>query len=366
MSRNRRPERTTLTDREELNAGRVLIVQDDQTGRLGRRVRDLDRHTDELQQEAAGQGTRLDDLEGKMEEFWKEAGPTQPSAEELEPVRIDDDLLLSDKEVHEVRQRLPDLCLSLDLPDADGDWDAYMRDIDAYIERHGIEVNRDPLTQLLPAGRAAQVMQRFDQDYRATPWDKWDWGMIGFAVVAGSLLDYFLVATPGAAFKGRPQRGSPVTGWLREQSEKLAPMAGTDGLQRNAFQQFVVGLTTKAEAWAKVPYDEVSPKLGLTPNTHRVAAIGHDPILGLVFGAKDIVTGNSHSSTPTAGGKSFRAGPPARRASSRPWSRSSSTASQTCSPRGAFRRRSFRPCRSSASIPDSHSAREAIRFPSRT
>ncbi|MCY3663298.1 MAG: hypothetical protein OXH28_10855 [bacterium] len=82
-----------------------------------------------------------------------------------------------------------------------------------------------------------------------------------------------------------------VTG-LSAQSEKLSPMAGTDGLQRSAFQQWVAELTTNAEDWAKVPYDVVKPKIGLTPNTHRVATIGHDPGLGLVFGTNDIIRGN--------------------------------------------------------------------------
>ncbi len=40
-----------------------------------------------------------------------------------------------------------------------------------------------------------------------------------------------------------------------------------------------------------MPYDVVSPKLGLTPNVHRLASLGHDPLLGLVFGVGDILSG---------------------------------------------------------------------------
>lgn len=292
MSRNRLSKRTTLNARKEQNTGRVLIVQNDQAERLGRRVRDLGRLADELQREAGAQSPRLDDLEGEMERLWREPGLSRPRAEELERVPIDPDLLPSDREMLEIRQRLPDLSLGLELPDADGDWDAYILDVDAYIERHGIDVDRDPLTQLLPAGRVAEIVRRFDEDYGPTPWDKWDWTTIGLTVAAGFLLDYFRVATPdGKAFKGVPQRGSPVTKWLKDQSEKLAPMKGKDGLQRNAFQQWVAELATKAEVWARVPYDKTKPKIGLTPNTHRVASLGHDPVLGLVFGTMDIVRG---------------------------------------------------------------------------
>ena len=63
-------------------------------------------------------------------------------------------------------------------------------------------------------------------------------------------------------------------------------------IERNPFQLWVAGLTTAAEKWAKVPYDIVSPKLGLTPNVHRLASLGHDPLLGLVFGVRDIISGS--------------------------------------------------------------------------
>ncbi|MXZ17260.1 MAG: hypothetical protein F4069_09155 [Rhodothermaceae bacterium] len=68
-------------------------------------------------------------------------------------------------------------------------------------------------------------------------------------------------------------------------------MKGNDDINRNVFQQWVAELTTAAEKWAKVPYDVVSPKLGLTPRTHRLASLGHDPLLGLVFGVMDIISG---------------------------------------------------------------------------
>lgn len=290
--------RTRVTIRKE--AERAALAQRDQLARLVKKESTLQKATVAADGENSDQAGRLDDLESQAEEMEARLlqsgailGPSGPDdgTSPHEPP-IDGDLLPSEIELQEIRARLPDLSLNLDLTDAGGDWDAFVREVDAYIGTHGIDVDQDPLTQLLPAGSAAEVIRQFDQDYGPTPWDKWDWGVLGFAVLAGSLLDYFLVATPGNAFKGVPQRGSPVTSWLREQSEKLAPMAGSDGLQRNAFQQWVAGLTTKAEDWAKVPYDVVKPKIGLTPNTHRVASPGHDPGLGLVFGAKDIITGN--------------------------------------------------------------------------
>ena len=103
--------------------------------------------------------------------------------------------------------------------------------------------------------------------------------MVALAVLVGAVTDYLLVATPGGSFKGQPQRGSPLTAWMKEQSKKLAPMKGSDDLERNAFQHWIAELTTAAEKWAKVPYDVIIPKVGLTPNVHRLAALGHDPLL---------------------------------------------------------------------------------------
>ena len=103
-------------------------------------------------------------------------------------------------------------------------------------------------------------------------------------MIIGALTDYLLVATPRGSFKGKPQRESPLTAWMKEQSKNLAPMTGRDDIERNALQQCIAKLTTAAEKWAKVPYDVVIPKLGLTPNVHRLASLGHDPLLGLVSG----------------------------------------------------------------------------------
>ncbi|MDE2795898.1 MAG: hypothetical protein OXL34_13845 [Gemmatimonadota bacterium] len=75
-------------------------------------------------------------------------------------------------------------------------------------------------------------------------------------------------------------------------------MKGADDIERNAFQQWIAELTTAAEKWAKVPYDVVSPKDGLTPNVHRLASLGHDPLLGLVFGVGDILSGTGEPGLP--------------------------------------------------------------------
>ena len=268
---------------------RALVVEKHQIERLTRTFARQDRHAAGLEGEAERQAESLTELEAALAEAWRAAGLPRPDEREILAQEIDERLEVSDAERRTIHRGLPDLSSGLAVPNAECDWDVYLKEIDRYAAEHALDTEGDPLEQLLPPHRAAEIRRQFDRDFGPTPWDKWDWTTIGLTVLAGTLLDYFLVATPGATFKGEPQRGSPVTGWMKEQSTKLAPMSGMDDLRRNPFQQWTAGLTTKAEDWAKVPYDVVSPKIDLTPNTHRLAAIGHDPILGLAFGAKDII-----------------------------------------------------------------------------
>jgi hypothetical protein len=281
--------------RIQREAERAALAERDQLTKVARKLSTLQSATDTADVEIQANAHRLDEVDSRandIEAQLRQFGVLDLDDGSLPPdLPIDPDLLPTEAELREIRERIPDLSLNLEIPDADGDWAEYMRGVDRYIEDHGIDTSRDPLSQLLPADQAARVIQKFDRDFGPTRWDKWDYGAIGVTVLAGTLLDYFLVATPGASFEGKPQRGSPVTSWLTEQSEKLAPISSGDEMSRNSFQRRVAGLTTRAERWAKAPYDVVSPKLDLTPNTHRLAAIGHDPLLGLVFGVKDVVCG---------------------------------------------------------------------------
>ena len=273
----------------------AALAQRDQLSRLERQVGRAQRRTAELIEKTNGQFDGLFDIQDKLNQIRRHLTAMEPdrqrwpAADEATTQELLQRTQPSEAELDTALQQWPDLSLGLTVPTAEGDWKGYSQEVSRYIEEHGIDVGEDPLAQLLPADRAAEICRRFDRDFGPTPWDRWDYGAVGLTVLGGTLLDYFLVATPGASFKGVPQRASPATLWLKEQSRKLAPKAAPDGLGRNAFQELVAGLTTKAEAWAKVPYDVISPKLDLTPNTHRLAAIGHDPLVGLVFGARDII-----------------------------------------------------------------------------
>ncbi len=270
-------------------AEQAALVQRFQLDALKRALQSLEAHLTTLESESARQRNELSRLDEEVARIYAQAGLTRPPYQPrpATPERIDhgapEDHRPFPHETTAVHRPSPDPPTFVAPPDLGKNWDEYTRNVERYIADHGIEVAPDPLAQLLPPERAAEIRRRFHADFGPAPWDRWDYQVVALAVIVGALTDYLLVATPGGSFKGKPQRESPLTAWMKEQSKKLAPMSDGDAIERNTFQQWIAGLTTAAEKWGKVPYDVVSPKLGLTPNVHRLASLGHDPLLGLVF-----------------------------------------------------------------------------------
>lgn len=281
-----------MNERTRREAERVALAQRSQLAILLRDFQRLDRHFAAVELESARQSGELSRLKEQIAAIRDHTGTPYPSAEDLAAVDIAAHPQPSARTTRTDRPRPPSPTTNLAPPALGDDWDAYLRNVERYFADHGIDATQDPLPQLLPAHRAAEIQRQFKADFGPAPWDRWDYGAVAVAVLVGAVLDYLLVATPGGNFKGEPQRGSPLTAWMKDQSEKLAPIRSSDNIQRNAFQQWIAELTTAAEKRAKVPYDLVSPKkLGLTPNVHRLATPGHDPLLGLVFGVRDIMRG---------------------------------------------------------------------------
>ena len=253
---------------------KILLVQDHQVRTLHDHLGILEEHATDLRNNATDRSEALSDLDARMSDLFAAVGMARPGDRELGNVEIADHLLLSESEVVAIQQQLPDLSLGIAVPDGEVGWTSYLKEVDRYVLDNGIDLDRDPLEQLLPPHRAAEIYHQFGEDYGDSPWDKWDYGAVALSVLVGVLLDYFIVATPvGGKFRGEPQRGSPLTRWMRDKSN-------SPGLN---------GLTEWAEKHAKVPYDRVRPRDGRTPNAHRLSSLGHDPLFGLVFGVIDVL-----------------------------------------------------------------------------
>ncbi|MBP0010436.1 MULTISPECIES: hypothetical protein [unclassified Roseofilum] len=108
-----------------------------------------------------------------------------------------------------------------------------------------------------------------------------DYAVVGITGLVATLLDFFVVAIPkDINYLGKSQqKGSQFTGWLR-----------TLGMDNGKLHPFLKW----CEKVCKVPYDKsiCSDIPGLTPKTHRLLSLGHDPLFGLIFGIFDILNGS--------------------------------------------------------------------------
>lgn len=106
---------------------------------------------------------------------------------------------------------------------------------------------------------------------------------VAIAVAAGLLsaaVDILLVGVPQKTLGG--MTAAPLSNYIRDHIEGI----------------FTPEQLKKLEAAAKVPYDAPINKgftetrvEGLRPGMHRLYSLGHDPLLGLVVGVSDVLTG---------------------------------------------------------------------------
>lgn len=113
--------------------------------------------------------------------------------------------------------------------------------------------------------------------------DKLDWAICGVAGILAALVDIVLIQMPQhpGFLGGEPVAGGPLANWLKARiNQSLTPAEVRQLEQAN---------------W--VPYDAAhsshlsEPVAGLSPSTHRFHSLGHDPLLGFIFGVKDILLG---------------------------------------------------------------------------
>lgn len=164
---------------------------------------------------------------------------------------------------------------------AEADLDKLARLAKARLERLGIDVARDPLTQILPGGEIARSLRAYADEHGDVSWDAADWAVVISAGVLATLIDIVVLRTPKKVTlrTGEERTGSPLTMWLNEHSE---------GIHQRFLKQF--------ERQAKVPYDANSTKatggaVTMGPRNHRLKSLGHDPLVGFFYGVQDIMQG---------------------------------------------------------------------------
>ncbi len=111
--------------------------------------------------------------------------------------------------------------------------------------------------------------------------DATDYAICGVAGLLAALVDWFLIGMPKhpGFLGGKASEGGPLSNWIKEKiNSSLTP----EEIAR-----------LEKENW--VPYDpstntNLSESVpGLSPSLHRLHSLGHDPILGFIFGVTDIL-----------------------------------------------------------------------------
>lgn len=140
---------------------------------------------------------------------------------------------------------------------------------------------------LLSPAEIARVEARHDalstEFKRLNCLDRGDWCIAGLAGVLGALIDIFLVRVPRhPGFLGGPaSEGGWLSNVLKDKVGVLIPRDQVYRLERAYPVPFDPSTSRGLEQTVK----------GLGPRTHRFQSLGHDPILGWIFGVRDLLNG---------------------------------------------------------------------------
>jgi hypothetical protein len=151
------------------------------------------------------------------------------------------------------------------------DWQSFVQQCQIYDLQNGL----DPLApyEVFLTEADLQLLANEKKSYDAQfAWDKWDYLFVGASGMLAALTDVLLVGTP---------KTSPLTAWMKDFN--TTAKAG----QTDWFSQWARDL----EKACKVPYDDQPTGMGMYPKSHRFQSLGHDPVLGFVFGVLDIMRG---------------------------------------------------------------------------
>jgi hypothetical protein len=121
-----------------------------------------------------------------------------------------------------------------------------------------------------------KLREDFDSIHRL---DAVDYTICGVAGILSAAVDIFMVGMPASPLAGI--EGGTLSNYIRTKIEEFLPPGEIKKLER--------------ENW--VPYDSANnssiktPVEGLSSYFHRFHSLGHDPVLGFIFGVSDLMNG---------------------------------------------------------------------------
>jgi hypothetical protein len=269
---------------------KTLVVQKDQLDKTADRLVDITEEVKKVSEVEKDNCGALNGIDRQVSEMFGELGIDRNS---LDLEKVKPAVQLSEIEISKIENNIvrfdPLETIEFD------NWNSYSKRVDQYINNNEIDISIDPIYYLLSKKQFDEIENKYEQQFIKEKWDKWDYIFVGAAGVLASLTDFFLVRIPKTINTGQyaGQNGSPITEWLKKYNigEK-----GENGFVRN---DWFAEWARKLEKSCKVPYDSTAASIndeyekikGMSGRTHRLQTLGHDPILGFIFGVLDIMRG---------------------------------------------------------------------------
>lgn len=270
---------------------KALLAQRDQTTKAEDANYELKRHLKEIESNEEQNSAELKEIDSEVSKIFNDFGmdPDKIDLEYIQP-----DIEISATELNEIEKGLFQFepLETIEFTN----WEDYKNKVNLYINKYNIDISIDPIYQLLTPGQLSEVDEKYRLLFKRNKWDKWDYIFVGASGVLASLSDFLLVKTPKTINTGEfaGQKGSPITEWLK----KYDITQKSDGafVRNDWFSNWARGL----EESCKVPYDAMSTSIngkaidripGMGGRSHRLQSLGHDPVLGLIFGVLDILRG---------------------------------------------------------------------------
>lgn len=167
------------------------------------------------------------------------------------------------------------------------DWNDFVRQTRTFAVGHGL----DPLAPFDALLTREDFQRLKDESYAAgLRWDRWDYLFVFSSGILAALTDLLLVRIPKAIASGQyaGQEGSPLTEWLKQYET-------SSGQSKGRFADWARELEKKCQTSYDRQHAVLDEELihipGMGGRTHRFQSLGHDPVLGFVFGVLDILRG---------------------------------------------------------------------------
>lgn len=185
------------------------------------------------------------------------------------------------------------------------DWSHFQSNLDNYIKEFEIDLDKDPIQQMLSNEQISKNSQEFDEQFGHVAWNKFDYIFVSITAVVAFIIDVAIVKMPAfdSKYSSKIASNKPLTfldipkekqsqlgQWLNETMSRLLSPENNEMIRN-------------LEKWAKTPYDAVggaksfeaifgsNENVRVSGPTHRVLTPGHDPIMQFIFGVLDCMKG---------------------------------------------------------------------------